>query len=412
MRLCAVSPYRPGIDIGGAENYLTTLAAMTIPSLDELHLLVPDAALNSRLGGAPVIVHRLEAFGDSDPYRSQRIFEALDRLIPERGVEILESHHFRIGSKVPILRAVGMAAVRHRIALFLRLHGTVHGDDAGGLLEGGLPSRTKVLCLNRQQARRLETLGVDPTRLAVIPPPIDTDRFRPRSVDLRRAMGYEAEDVVLLHASRVTRDRPGCEVQQALDRKGVLTLLEAFVTLAPRHPRLRLLIAAGQPGPEYRGCFQLAVDWVRDYSRRHGVDSRVRIKAFPYDQMDQVHNVADVFVMASREEASSLSYCEAMACAKPVVATAVGGTPELIRHRWNGYLVRPGDPAALAERISDLAEDRLRRLQFGRRGRDWASAHLSLPMVAAELGRSYREAVCGLAGLTAPEAVGRSEGVR
>ena len=74
-------------------------------------------------------------------------------------------------------------------------------------------------------------------------------------------------------------------------------------------------------------------------------------------------------VSASHAEGLSNAILEAMACRVPVVATAVGGTPELVRDGVNGLLVPPGSPGALARRMADALADRNRARRMGERGR-------------------------------------------
>lgn len=85
---------------------------------------------------------------------------------------------------------------------------------------------------------------------------------------------------------------------------------------------------------------------------------------------------ADVVVLPSLSEGMSNALMEAMAAGRPIVATDVGGTPELLRER--GMLVPPGDPPALAAAIEELLADPARAATLGQRARAWSRAHLPL----------------------------------
>ena len=87
-----------------------------------------------------------------------------------------------------------------------------------------------------------------------------------------------------------------------------------------------------------------------------------------------------------------------MAASVPVVATSVGGTPEMVEARHSGYLVSPGDPAALTATVSRLLANPLQAAAMGRAGRRVAEARFDLRRQAAELVEEYRF----LAGRTAP----------
>jgi len=106
----------------------------------------------------------------------------------------------------------------------------------------------------------------------------------------------------------------------------------------------------------------------------------------------------DVFVLPSLTEALPTVLAEAMAASLPVVATSVGGTPEMVEDGHSGYLVPPGDPAALTATVSRLLANPLQAAAMGRAGRRVAEARFDLRRQAAELVEEYRF----LAGRTAP----------
>ena len=98
---------------------------------------------------------------------------------------------------------------------------------------------------------------------------------------------------------------------------------------------------------------------------------------------------ADVVVLPSLHEGMSNAVMEAMAAGRPVVATAVGGTPELLRDR--GILVPPGDPIALASAIDELLAYPGRRASLGAAARRWSRTHLSADRMVDEHVRIYSD---------------------
>jgi glycosyltransferase involved in cell wall biosynthesis len=99
----------------------------------------------------------------------------------------------------------------------------------------------------------------------------------------------------------------------------------------------------------------------------------------------------DVAVLSSKHEGSPLAVMEYMAGAAPIVATAVGGVPELIQDGVHGLLVRPSDPSELAAAIRRLLEDRALASRLGRSARERQRANFDLDVVVRRLESVYLE---------------------
>jgi glycogen(starch) synthase len=148
-------------------------------------------------------------------------------------------------------------------------------------------------------------------------------------------------------------------------QKGVDTLVRAAALL----PGVPVTLAGD--GPERAAVELLA--------RQLGVTDRVRVTGFrPHREVPALLAGADVVVLPSRYEELGTALVEAMAAGRPVVASAVGGIPELVRDGVDGLLVPPGDPAALAGAIEKLLADPDLAATLGASGRarvaehDWA----------------------------------------
>ena len=140
--------------------------------------------------------------------------------------------------------------------------------------------------------------------------------------------------------------------------------------------------AAGQQG-SYSSFLQERV-------RQLGLGDRVIFAGFRHDMPD-VLAALDLFVLCSDQEAFPVTIMEAMASARPVVATAVGGVLDLVQDGDTGLLVPPGDAAALAERMADLLSDPAPGRRLGERGREFALEHLSAQRAVWSNARMYEE---------------------
>jgi glycosyltransferase involved in cell wall biosynthesis len=140
--------------------------------------------------------------------------------------------------------------------------------------------------------------------------------------------------------------------------KGQTDLLVAFREVLRWHPGARLvLVGDGVRRP-----------LLERMARELGVAERAHFLGYRRD-VPALLSRAALSVSASHAEGLSNAILEAMASRLPVVATAVGGTPELVRDGVNGLLVPPGSPGALARRMSEALADPTRARRMGERGR-------------------------------------------
>jgi glycosyltransferase involved in cell wall biosynthesis len=210
-----------------------------------------------------------------------------------------------------------------------------------------IPLATHVVAVSeRVAAYAAREFRIPPDRLSTIVNGVDLDHFRP----VTRERGANAPTL-------------GCTAR--LHRKNDhATLLRAFAGLSARWPEARLLLVGR--GPEEPRLRKLA--------DALAVSSRVD---FLGEQPDVAPSLAqmDVYVQASAAEGMPNSVLEAMATGLPVVATAVGGTPEVVADGETGLLVPPGDPVALAAALETLLANPVMTKAFGRAGRARVEAH-------------------------------------
>jgi glycosyltransferase involved in cell wall biosynthesis len=165
--------------------------------------------------------------------------------------------------------------------------------------------------------------------------------------------------------------------------KGWSDLLDVLVGVRTKVPDIRLL-AVGAGADDYRAELERK-------AARLGIARKV-IWAGERSEVPELLGALDLFVSPSRDESFGLAVLEAMAAGVPVVAAAVGGLPEVVRHRETGLLVTPGDRAAMADAIVSLLRDPNLRRSLGERGRCFAttrfSAERQVPLVEAALARA------------------------
>jgi sugar transferase (PEP-CTERM/EpsH1 system associated) len=161
--------------------------------------------------------------------------------------------------------------------------------------------------------------------------------------------------------------------------KGIDRLIDAFAALATRHPAIQLLIAGDGP----------ARPALVEQVNRLGLTDRVTFTGH-CDRVKSVLDRLDVFVLPSLTEGIPLALLEAMAAGVPVIATAVGGVPEVVEDGVSGVLVPADDVTALAGAIDQIVADPSRRRDLAQNGRTRVVDRFSLSAMAAAYRELYR----------------------
>ena len=214
---------------------------------------------------------------------------------------------------------------------------------------------------------------LDPARVHVIHNGVDAEAYRPVDApDVVRALGVDPDRPYALFVGRITR------------QKGVTHLLAAAEQLPPEAGLVLCAGAADTPAERQ----QVADAVAALQSRRSGV---VWIEAMlPREQLVPLITGATVFVVPSVYEPLGIVNLEAAACGTAVVASAVGGIPEVVADGRTGLLVPydPADPAAfeagLAAGITELLADPQRAAAMGAAGRERVLSEFGWPAVAQE----------------------------
>ena len=162
---------------------------------------------------------------------------------------------------------------------------------------------------------------------------------------IRQSVGLLNKDVVIMHVANLT------------PVKSHEYLIAAFAKLQDMHQNLKLVLIG--EGPQ-RGLLE---NQIRELKLNRNV-----ILLGKRQDVQQLLRVADICVLSSTSEGMSNAILEYMAAGKPVVATSVGGNPELVKENKTGYLVAVKDAYGLYETLSDLINNPSKQKEFGRQG--------------------------------------------
>ncbi|MCK4905796.1 glycosyltransferase [bacterium] len=169
-------------------------------------------------------------------------------------------------------------------------------------------------------------------------------------------------------------------VARLTTQKGIPYLLKAFQLILKNFPDCCLLVV-GQ-GPQKQGLETL--------SEGLGISSNVKFLGFRED-INEIMNLMDVFVLPSLWEGLPLTILEAQALSKPVVATSVSGSKEIIKDGENGFLAHPKDSQSLALYTNILLENSKMREEFGKKGKEFVNKNFSLDRMVKDTEKLYEE---------------------
>ncbi len=165
---------------------------------------------------------------------------------------------------------------------------------------------------------------------------------------------------------------------------GVDVIAQAFVMLANQHPELRLLMLGG--GSQ--------ADLLRRIFERGGVQDQVRFPGHVSQvELPRYYRRCDIYLSASHSDGTSISLLEAMACGRPVIVSDIPGNREWVTPGKNGWLFADGNPAALAQAISQAIEQRPRLAEMGQASRQIAQERANWKRNFQHLLRAYQIAL-------------------
>ena len=317
------------LDIGGAETQVVQLAKQFSLNKHQVHVvsMIPPRAFVEELEAGSVEVSSLRMHrGIPDP----RGIYKLAKLIREWRPQIVHSHMVHANLLTRLTRLVSPMPV-----LICTAHSTIEGDRWREIAY----RLTDWLCdltthVSRAGAERAIRIGSVPkNKIHVIPNGVDTKRFRsnPAARDrLRRGLGLQGQFAWLaVGRFETVKDYP--------------TMIEAFACARKRKNDIVLLLV-GQGALEDT-CRKLAVDL--------GLENSIRFLGLR-DDVAELMNAADAFVMSSLWEGLSMALLEAAASGLPIVATDVGGNNEIVSQDLGGYLTPVADHEALCAAMLEL----------------------------------------------------------
>lgn len=226
----------------------------------------------------------------------------------------------------------------------------------------------KFICISQAMLDDMLKIGIDKSKIELIPNGVDLRRFFPKPVneELKSKLGIAPNSPVIGTVGRMVPE------------KGQKYLIEAISLLKPKWNNLKCLFVGD--GPLLSELKKQANDLdISDMCVFTGTRNDIEL----------VYPVLDLFVLPSLREPFGLVLLEAMACEKPVVTTDSGGPSEFIKSGINGILVPPRDSKALALQINRLLSEKEKAGDIGKEGLKTVRNFFSVKQTARKIGDIY-----------------------
>lgn len=207
----------------------------------------------------------------------------------------------------------------------------------------------RVVCVSQATALRALQAGIPHSKRVVIPNAVDPkpyETLRPEAREIVEGFFASAPQSIIGAVGRLSPE------------KGMDVLVHAAALVAKQRPEVGFLVFGDGPA---RAQLENLID-------REGLAGRFVLAGFCAD-LPSVLPGLDMIVSPSHTEGLPVALLEAMAAARPIIATAVGGTPEVVIDGETGELIPPNNPPRMAQKIIDLLDDTERRTRYGHAGR-------------------------------------------
>lgn len=237
-----------------------------------------------------------------------------------------------------------------------------------------LPSADVVFAVSCDVEVSLKAGGVKPERIHVLHSGIDLALVpvSPNGAEFRHRHGIPPAAPLL------------GTVANLFPRKGYDVMCRALSLLRRRRPGIHyLIVGTGDPGYEQT---------LRALVQSLGLEGQVHFAGFQ-DPVYPALAAMDVYVHPAIMEGFGIALLEAMAMAKPVVATTTGGIPDIVVHEETGLLVAPGDPEALASAVGVLLDEKSRWIAMGKAGRQRVERLFTVDAMVSKLTACYEDVI-------------------
>ena len=374
--------------VGGVETHLTIILPQMVKLGHNVSLLTGSVeGVKGRYKYEGVDIYRTPLMDLN--WLSQRglkgledeVQEAFGKFINKTKPDVIHTHNMHYFSEVHT-KTLELLAKQKGIPLLVTAHNT--WDD---LLFMDLTHKidwTHIIAVSHFIKKEIIGIGVDHKKVTVIHHGIDQKKFRPgiSAKNILKRFPHLEGKKIIFHPARIGLAK-GCD-----------TSIKAMNIVKQKYPDIMLVLAGSKNIIDWAHTQQKDIAYLVTLIKHFEMDSNVLIDIYTLDEVRELYELSNVCLYPSNaSEPFGLTMLEAMAMAKAMVVTNMGGMPEIIRDGINGFVVPVRDFEALAAKICQLIEDIKLCERFGYTGRQIVESHYTKEMVTNETIGIYHKVI-------------------
>ena len=303
-------------------------------------------------------------------YFSKPVINRLNFLTQQNGINIIHTHDLR-SNYVSFF-----AGKKAGIPTIASSHGWV-GNSLKRKIHNSVDKISlrlfnKVIINSEFMKNQIPLWGIPKDRINIIHNAVALEHFNnnEETASLKKKLGIDSNKTVIATVGRLSRE------------KGHMLLLEAASKVIAQLPDLIFLIIG-------EGPFEKKL---KDHAKKLGLSKYVLFTGF-FDDLPSVLNLTDIFILPSTSEGMPMTLLEAMSASKPIIATSVGGVPEVVQDGKTGILLKTRNPTQMAKAITNLVNNKKAAVEMGRKGRQLVEKTYSIEYLVKNIEDIYRSVV-------------------
>jgi hypothetical protein len=304
------------------------------------------------------------------------VFGEFFKMVKPNVVHAHNMHYF----STPHAKALERLSREYKAPLILTAHNV--WDDILFLELTHTIDWSHIIAVSHFIKKEIIGIGLDDTRITVVHHGVNQEKFKPGvdAADIFRKYPQLKGKRVIFHPARIGLAK-GCD-----------TSIKAVHIVRQKDPGVVLVLAGSKNIIDWGGTQQKDIAYLVDLVKHFGIEDNILIDMYSLDEVKELYEISQLCLYPSTApEPFGLTMLEAMAMAKPMIVTNMGGMPEVIKDGINGFVVHMKDFEALAAKICQLLEDKKLAHRFGYTGRQIVESQYTKEKVAQETLGVYKK---------------------